>query len=498
MKNKVTLLNIATSLLLQVVSLISGLIVPRIILGCFGSNQNGLIASISQFLSYITLIEGGITGVISAKLYKPLVDGDMGKLSAVMTTARSFYRKIGWITMAYTLILALVYPLVVNTGEDYWFVFALTIVLAVGMWLQYMFSLTMTTLLNADKKVYVVSITSIVMTIGNIALVLLVTKTWPNLLVLKIAGAAWFALQPVVYGLFIRKHYQLDWTVPPDNTLIKERWNGFAINLAFFIHISTDITILTLMADLKTVSVYSMYSVVLAKISVLIHSISSGIEPSLGQAYARNDLRELHEKLDLYEFIIFFSVGFLFTVMAMLITPFVVLYTSGVNDANYNQPLFGVMLVLAEAVYLLKAPHVSLAYAANKFKDITIPAYIEAAINIIVSIVLVRWIGLTGVAAGTLAAMLFRSGWHIWYTGQMIPSRKPMIFCRKLLIMTIATAAGVLICIFLIPIRELTWTTWLTHAVFYSLVLGALYAAAAGLFFRKELRFFRAYLKQKG
>ena len=89
-KNRMTLLNVAASLFMQIASVISALIVPRLILETFGSSTNGLVSSISQFLNYITLVEGGITGVISANLYKPLVDGDNKKLSSVLTTARSF------------------------------------------------------------------------------------------------------------------------------------------------------------------------------------------------------------------------------------------------------------------------------------------------------------------------------------------------------------------------------------------------------------------------
>ena len=57
MKSKVTLINIISSLTLQVVTVISGFIIPKIILTNFGSSVNGLVSSLNQFLSYITLIE---------------------------------------------------------------------------------------------------------------------------------------------------------------------------------------------------------------------------------------------------------------------------------------------------------------------------------------------------------------------------------------------------------------------------------------------------------
>lgn len=57
MRSKKALKNIISSLLLQLVTVICGLILPRAIIGKYGSNVNGLISSITQFLTYITLLE---------------------------------------------------------------------------------------------------------------------------------------------------------------------------------------------------------------------------------------------------------------------------------------------------------------------------------------------------------------------------------------------------------------------------------------------------------
>ena len=58
MKNKATLLNMISGMVLQFFTLVSGFILPKIILTCFGSEVNGLVSSLNQFLSYITLVEG--------------------------------------------------------------------------------------------------------------------------------------------------------------------------------------------------------------------------------------------------------------------------------------------------------------------------------------------------------------------------------------------------------------------------------------------------------
>lgn len=92
---KITLINIISNIILQIANIFSWFIIPKIILTYFGSDVNGLVSSITQFLSYITLIEGGVTGVVMASLYKPLVNNDNKKISAIIKTSQKFYKKVG-------------------------------------------------------------------------------------------------------------------------------------------------------------------------------------------------------------------------------------------------------------------------------------------------------------------------------------------------------------------------------------------------------------------
>ena len=61
---------IFSNLLLQFVVIISGFIMPKLLISTYGSDVYGLVASITQFLSLITLLESGIGPLIKANLYK--------------------------------------------------------------------------------------------------------------------------------------------------------------------------------------------------------------------------------------------------------------------------------------------------------------------------------------------------------------------------------------------------------------------------------------------
>ena len=110
MRRKNALFNIATALLLEIITVLVGLVVPRLIISAFGSATNGLVNSITQFLGYIALLQSGVGSVIRAALYKPLAQKDHHTLCVMVKTTENFFKKIGYATIAYILILAVIFP----------------------------------------------------------------------------------------------------------------------------------------------------------------------------------------------------------------------------------------------------------------------------------------------------------------------------------------------------------------------------------------------------
>ena len=494
LKGKITAINIIANLVLQLANILTWFIIPKLILIYFGSEVNGLVSSITQFLSYIGLVEAGITGVVTASLYKPLINNDIDKISSIIKTSNNFYKKIGLIFIIYSMILALIYPIFFKEFS-YFYIFSLTIILSISLLIQYMYSLTLKNLLYADKKGYVVSLTQTLILILTIILSYVSVKIYPNIHLLKAISGLLFILQPLIFNKMIKKNYKINKDAKEDNKLLKERWNGFAINIAAFIHNCTDITLLTIFTNLRIVSIYSVYAIVTNGLKAIVNAIASAITPTIGLSYAKGDRIEINKNMDIYEYIMFITIFFLFTIAGLLIKPFVLIYTNGINDANYNQLLFGILLVIAEAIYLIKLPHLNLAYSANKFKELTKPAYIEASINIIISLLLVKKYGLIGVTVGTIIAMTYRLIKQISFTKKLI-DRKQLIFYKKIIIFLIPTIIGIGICT-LLPIKEYTIINWLIHAIYYSLIIGMLYLITSILFFKKELIFIKNYQNKK-
>ena len=495
LKSNVTILNVTSSLLLQFITILSGFIIPKIILKTFGSEVNGLISSLNQFLSYINILEGGLGGVVLANLYKPLYNKDDKKISSVVKTTHDFYHKLSMFFIVYTIVLAFIYPIITKNSFSFTYIFSLTLILSITLFIQFNFSLSYKLLLQADKKVYIVSFTQILLTILNVVIFAVLSKILPNIHILKLASGLIFIIQPIVFNHFAKKYYNIDKKIESDSSLLKERWNGFAINIAAFIHNNTDITILTIFTNLKIVSVYSVYCLVTTGLKKLIQAASTGISPTIGHLYAKGNIEELNKKFELYEYSIFIITFFLFTVGGILITPFVQIYTKNITDVNYNQPIFGIMIVIAELLYCIREPYVSLAYSANKFKEIKKHAYIEAILNIVLSLILVKKLGLIGIATGTTIAMAYRTLYHVWYLQKNILNRNIMIFGKKMILFTIASLIEIIICVYLIPFKSINIMSFIVHGIIYSMILLIIYLVISLVFYKEDIKNFKSFFK---
>ena len=108
MRSKKAIVNIISSLVLQVVTLICGLIVPKLIIQTFGSNVNGLVSSITQFLAYITLLEAGFGPVVKSALYKPIAQKNKKQIENILKASEKFFRVIALIFVGYLIVLSII------------------------------------------------------------------------------------------------------------------------------------------------------------------------------------------------------------------------------------------------------------------------------------------------------------------------------------------------------------------------------------------------------
>lgn len=462
-KRKKFILNTILPFVLQVITIISGLILPRLFLKTYGSAVNGLVNSISQFLHIIAFLELGVGAVLQSALYKPLAQKDNVKLSEVMCSGNKFFRKLALILFVYVIVLAVVYPLLINREFDWWYVVLLIGAMSIDSFAQYYFGLVNTKLLVADQKIFLSTIIRIASVGLNLLICVLMISMGAPIQLVKLCSSLIYLIRPIILAIYIKKNYSIDRKIKYAEEPIKQKWNGIAQHVSAVVLDSTDTIVLTAFTSLSAVSVYSVHHMVLSPIRHLFLSSLNGIEPVLGEKYAKKDDKGFERMFSIVEWLINVGTVFVFGCTAMLIVPFITVYTRGIVDADYFQPLFAGIITIAQASYCLRLPYSMMIQATGRYKETQRCYIIGAILNLGISIVTVFFYGLIGVAIGTLVAMLYQTIWMAIYNYKKIISRSIKHFIKQFLT-TIVSGVAVYFATFWIQLGKVSYLSWIIMA----------------------------------
>ena len=189
-------------------------------------------------------------------------------------------------------------------------------------------------------------------------------------------------------------------------------------------------------------------------------------------------------------------VTIIFAASALLITPFVLIYTSGIEDANYNQPLFGVILVFAFAMQCIRVPYFRLIKAAGHYKQTQNGAFISMVLNILISIIIVKKFGLVGVAIGTYVALFFHTCYLVVYLSHHLLKRNILFFIKHLIIDIMVLVISFLLCNLHLGVSK-NYVSWVIMATKITSLVVAISTVANLVFYREFINRIIIILKKR-
>jgi len=207
MRTKKFLYNSLTTAFYQLIVMLTGFVTPRIMLKYYGSEINGLISSINQFITYFNLVEAGLSGAAIYALYKPIAYQDHKAINSVVSAAKRFYTQAGYIFISLTLGLAVFYPLfikiqVLNQFE----VMLLILVLGVNGALEFLTLSKYRVLLSADQRTYVISLASLVHVITNTIIIIVLGVMQVNIVILRFVALLSIFLRSFILMVYTKKN----------------------------------------------------------------------------------------------------------------------------------------------------------------------------------------------------------------------------------------------------------------------------------------------------
>lgn len=486
-RNKKLQLNTISSLLNQIITLVCGFILPRYILSYYGSTVNGLVSSVQQLLGLISFCELGVGAVVQSALYKPLADNDGVLTSKILISARKFFDKVGIILSVYVVLLAAFFPLSQRDDFDYISTMFLVLAMSISYFAQYFFGVRDQLLVNADQRSYIQLFYQSLTVIINTILSIVIIKYGASIQIVKLVASLVYLIRPVGLAIYVRRNYKIDYSLKLTEEPIKQKWNGLAQHVASVVLQNTDTVVLTFFSTLINVSIYNVYNLVVTGVKQIVLSLTTGIQSLFGNMLAQEETVLLDKTFDCVEWLLHTVTVLVFTITGLLIVPFIQIYTKGIADADYIVPVFAVLITCATASYCLRLPYSMMVLAAGHYKQTQNSAIIEMILNVVISIGLVYWFGLVGVAIGTMISMTYRTVYYAMYLRKNILERRFTLFVKHILV-DIVTVVCMVAATFWIKLSAVNYFAWIIMALECGGICLAVLIIINLIFYRKTLK----------
>lgn len=495
MRTKKIILNTIFSLIEEIVVIISTFIIPRLILSYFGSKYNGLITSITQFLSCAVILRSGIGGATRAALYKPLSENNKDEFDSIVKATDIFMKKIGGILLIIIIIFSTVYPFFVKNEFDWFFTFSLFLIIGINSFAESFFGITYLIILQADQKLWVASAIKSICNILNIVITSLLIINGFGIHIVKFASTIVFVISPIALNIYVTKKYKINKKAKPNNIALSQRWDAFWHQISTLVNNNTDVMVLTIFSNVYIVSVYSVYSLVINGLNRFVVAFTNGIEGSFGDMIAKKENKKLERNISIIELITQGISTIIYSSAIVLVLQFVSIYTKGITDVNYLQPKFSYVLLLAQFFYAIRLPYQFVIQAAGHFKQTKKYAAIEVIINIVLSVLMVIKFGIIGVAIGTLVAAIYKTISYSNYMSKNLIRRKISLTyvksCVSLIEMFIIILAIKLINL---P-TNISYANWIINGIITIIIATSIVSIFSIILYRKDVKYLIEHFK---
>ena len=485
-RSRKALNNTVAAFLSELVSIVCGLILPRLILTAFGSDYNGITSSVARFISLISVLNVGISAAARSMFYEPLAKGDKHEISRVLAITERSTRKIAYALVVFATVLALSYSAVVDDTFDLNFTASLILIMSAAAFSQYFVALPYEILLYADKKHSIVSFINAGNTVLSTLCAVAIVGSGGTIHMVKLASVAVSIGAAFLLRNAARKKYGIIKMPVGKNEKLVGRRYAIGQGISDYVNSNVDVVVLSLFSGLKQVSVYSVYSMVISATSNIIVNVISSFGAAFGNMNAKKEYDLMRDNMRLYELIVFSMASVIFSVTLALIVPFAKLYTSGITDVSYDVPAFAFVMVLAAEFMSFRIPYETVTKAVGHFKQTRVGAYVEAGLNLIISVAAVLKFGLVGVAMGTLFSAAVRSFDYAFYFGKHIIKRSYGRFIGNVF-RCLAETLLVYVLAGRFTNQITNWGQWILTACILTITSSLIVLAIDYIFYRRDL-----------
>ena len=402
--------NTIVSMTMSIVTILIGLITQKIFIKILGTEYLGLNGLFNNVLSMLSIVELGIGSAIVYSLYEPIAKKDNEKIKSLLKFYKISYRLIALIVFIIGIILVPFLPLIVGENNIQVNITLIYFLFLSDTVISYLLTYKRS-ILQANEKAYIINIVHILylITMNTFQIILLIiSKNYILYLLIKILFRI---LENIVITIIANKMYPFiteknvkSIDKKSKNDILKKVKGLLFHKIGGFVVSGTDNIIISSFLGVATVGLYTNYFTIINAVGGLFSQIFTSLVASVGNLLTE---RNLEKNYSIYKDMLFINVwmySFSSIALLCLIEPFIRIWIGGEYLLEY-----GVLVTLCINFYwqgMRKTLSVFKDAAGIFHEDRFMPVF-ESIINIIASLVLLKFFGLKGVFIGTIISTLF-------------------------------------------------------------------------------------------
>ena len=410
-----SIINSAMSIVTQVLTVVLNFAVKTVFIKMLNDEYLGVNGLFTNIITMLSLADLGIGIAIPYSLYKPLAKKDEHKINVLMNFYKKVYTIIGiavlLIGLSLTPFLGLIIKDIPKNVPHLSLIYILFVIHSASSY----FFVYKKFLIDSDQKGYITS--RIIFTFSTllsiIQIILLVTTK--NYILFLLSSIILVIIQNIYISSKANKLYPFIKN-KTDEKLEKEDMEGIKKNVSsLFIYKvgrvimnGTDNIIISKFIGLIIVGFYSNYVLIINSITTVLNQIFNAITSSIGNLVVTTNKKRSKEVYDNLNFANFWLYALFGVCIIVLINPFINIWIG----KKYVMG-FSIVFLLVLNFYVLGMQSVTNSFR-NAYGLFWIAKYrpiIMVIINIVISVVLVQFIGIEGVLIGTLISRLLTTAW---------------------------------------------------------------------------------------
>lgn len=361
-------------------------------------------------LSVLSLAELGIGTALNFSLYKPIAEGDREKIKSCMALYKKSYRVIAFVvgTIGVLLIPFLKY-IIKDPGKigarDLTLYYCIFLFNSVTSYLvAYKYSLV-----NAEQRGYIQTNITTVTKLISVSAQIAVLFATSNFYVYLLTDAVIQLVQKIFVSWYLNRIYPflLEEAMPlakEETSVIVEKTKALMwLKIGDIARLQTDSIIISAFISITITGVVGNFNMVISTVANFVNVIFNSVLSSFGNAIATESRKRQELLFRVYRFFAEWLYGLLTVGFFVLLTPLIIL----LYGEKMALPQTVIVWIVAE--FYFKGDRIVLSNfktAAGVFEQDKFLALVQGAVNLVISIVLAKRIGLAGVYIGTVVSGL--------------------------------------------------------------------------------------------